>query len=55
MSTTGFLGRPGDLRRRIGVTVMPELSQASVSTVIIACILAGAIAFVVGVAVTGID
>ncbi len=31
---------------------MPELSQASVSTVIIACIVAGAIAFVVGVAVT---
>jgi small-conductance mechanosensitive channel len=31
---------------------MPELSQASVSAVIVACIVAGAIAFVVGVAVT---
>jgi small-conductance mechanosensitive channel len=33
---------------------MPELSQASVSTVIVACIVAGAIAFVVGVAVTAL-
>jgi small-conductance mechanosensitive channel len=33
---------------------MPELSQASLSTVIVACILAGAIAFVVGVAVTAL-
>jgi len=32
---------------------MPELSQASASTVIIACVLAGAIAFIVGLAVTG--
>ncbi len=31
---------------------MPELSQASVSTVIVACVVAGAVAFVVGVAVT---
>jgi small-conductance mechanosensitive channel len=33
---------------------MPELSQASVSAVIVACIVAGAIAFVVGVAVTAL-
>jgi len=33
---------------------MPELSQASASTAIIVCILAGAIAFVVGVAVTAL-
>jgi small-conductance mechanosensitive channel len=33
---------------------MPELSQASLSTLIVACILAGAIAFVVGVAVTAL-
>ena len=33
---------------------MPELSQASVSTVIIACLVAGAIAFVVGVAVAAL-
>jgi len=31
---------------------MPELSQASASTVIIACVVAGAIAFIVGLAVT---
>ena len=33
---------------------MPELSQASLSTVIIACILAGAIAFIVGVALAAL-
>ena len=33
---------------------MPELSQASVSTLIVACIVAGVIAFVVGVAVTAL-
>jgi small-conductance mechanosensitive channel len=33
---------------------MPELSQASVWTVVIACVVAGAIAFVVGVAVTAL-
>ena len=33
---------------------MPELSQASASTVIIACVLAGAIAFAVGVAVSAV-
>jgi small-conductance mechanosensitive channel len=33
---------------------MPELSQASISTVIVACILAGAVAFVVGVAATAL-
>ena len=33
---------------------MPELSHASASTVIVACILAGAIAFIVGLAVTAL-
>jgi small-conductance mechanosensitive channel len=33
---------------------MPELSQASVSTVIVACVVAGAVAFVVGVAVSAL-
>jgi small-conductance mechanosensitive channel len=33
---------------------MPELSQASTSTLIVACLLAGAIAFVIGVAVTAL-
>ena len=33
---------------------MPELSQASASTVLVACILAGAIAFVVGIAVSAL-
>lgn len=33
---------------------MPELSEASALTVIIVCIVAGAIAFVVGVAVTAL-
>ena len=31
---------------------MPELSEASVSTVVVACVVAGAVAFVVGVAVS---
>ena len=33
---------------------MPELNDASVSTVIIACVVAGAIAFIVGLAVTAL-
>jgi small-conductance mechanosensitive channel len=33
---------------------MPELSEASVSTVIVACVVAGAVAFVVGVAVAAL-
>jgi small-conductance mechanosensitive channel len=33
---------------------MPELSQASVSTVIVACLVAGVVAFVVGVAVSAL-
>jgi small-conductance mechanosensitive channel len=33
---------------------MPELSEASVSTVVVACVVAGAIAFVVGVAVAAL-
>lgn len=33
---------------------MPELSEASVSTVVVACVVAGAVAFVVGVAVSAL-
>ena len=33
---------------------VPELSHASASTVIIACVLAGAIAFIVGLAATAL-
>ena len=33
---------------------MPELSEASVSTVVVACVVAGAVAFVVGVAVAAL-